>query len=269
MPATTTYTCADGTPFVVQWVKPGDENETWVFNDEHWPKPATPMGMAIETIGLPGHARCYAEAGVIPMPIFEYFMYVNGYQYARDFAPPSPDIAEGYGRFLAAHGGTIRGPWEIFCEPRIKQAVADIAASGQAARIADLADSYMYGWHQTFSSVGAMTVPLFGLVFLLAETYGPEVMLVSQELGQGGANASQAIDGELAEFANAARGDAALAAAIDAHGWDAFRERARQTPSGTAFVERLDAFVARHALRSTTWDLMDPTWGNVLRPCSS
>ena len=185
MPASTTYTCADGTPFVVQWVKPGDENETWEFEDEHWPNPCTPMTIALEDRGRAGHARCYAEAGVVPMPIFEYFMYVNGYLYARDFTPLSPDTAEGYVRFLAAHGGTIRGPWENFCKPRIKQAVADIAASGPTARIADLADSYMYGWHQTFSSVGAMTVPLFGLVFLLAETYGPEVMLVSQELGAG------------------------------------------------------------------------------------
>ena len=260
MPATTTYPCPDGTPFHVQWVRPGDENDNWGLNNEHNPKPWSPMGVALEDAGRPGHARCYTEADVEPLPVFRYSLFVNGYQY-RLRAPATPEILAGYAAFRAAHGGGIRGPWDEFCEPRMRQAVADIAASAPDARVVDLAVVYLYGWHQTFTASGAFRGSILGLIQPLAEAYGPQAMLVAQELAQGGANATLAIDEEIEALAEMVRSDRRIAAALDAPGWPAFRERAQGDSGGTAFVERLDEFLGRHALRSTSWDLMDPTWG--------
>jgi phosphohistidine swiveling domain-containing protein len=260
---TGTLTLSNGKTLEFEWVIPDGPSYPWVSNSEHENGPLTPMEAWMYGVAGPGVRRAWAEAGVVPLlPAFEEWQLAGPFQYLRIDEYP-PDVAArlvpAWDALLARHGGSARRFWTEFCEPRIHEVCRQLAASVGTMPLRALAEAWGYGWHQTFTSVMAVFYPVGGLATMLAEAYGEAAMTHVQHMIQGGTNASQEIDAEVADLAALARAEPAVRMILESAGDDALA-RLRDQPAAARFLTAFDAFVASHATRSEGWVIDLPTW---------
>lgn len=254
--------CEDGTEIAFDWVYADAPDYEWMRDRGHWPGPTTHMELAIREAGVPGSDRAWQEVGMEPLPPFRRFQMAGPFLYVR-MTPYGPEVMERisarYQEVAREHGG-IQGFWERYCEPRIIGATAEIAAMGPGASIQSAAETWLYGFHQTFTSAAMLGDAQMRLTMLLAEQNGADAMLLSYETTQGGDNASQDIDREIAALTEQARSAPDVARIITAEG-DAALEALRGVPAARAFLAAFNALVAKHSMRSLGWACTLPTWG--------
>lgn len=248
----------DGTRFDFEWAIPEGELQSWERERAHWPRPFTPMELWLYQHGWDGADRAWEEAGLFPAAPFHRWQFVGPFLYFRRSPFEGEHAQEIVKRLLAKsreYDGGL-GFWKEHCEPRIRAAIDGVPEARAIEAFGEIAEGWLYGWHQTFTSLGI----LFPLVAQLEELI-PESMAdagaVAQDLIAGDDNPSQGIDAAIWELTEAVRGsDAAdLLAAGESI------EVIAAAPGGEGFVAGLEQFVAEHADRAFDWSMTDPTWG--------
>jgi phosphohistidine swiveling domain-containing protein len=254
-------TLSDGSRLPFEWLFPGAEELTWVLDTAHFPEPFTPMGRWLEDAGRPGADRAFEEAGFPPAPRFAGVQFVGLFYYARrtPYAPEKAAKAAGlYDRALLEHGGALLF-WRNFAEPRIRDVCAKFAGTSEMS-LRSLAELWTYGIHQTLTSMTLLQHLYLQLVSLLTDAFGPAAPLRTQEVIQGGGNASQAIDAEIWNLAQLVR-EAAPLRAFFVGETTALLIGLRHERAAAAFLQRFEAMVGQHASRSEGWNIALPTWG--------
>jgi phosphohistidine swiveling domain-containing protein len=259
MPAKTTVHCSDGTPIEFEWAEEGFEKLPFTWNNEHWTWPATPMDIALVDTSQPGWDRAHEEVGLTAPIVLQW---VGPFQYATVRMPEGEALGEmiaTVGKLVAEHGSAA-GFWAKFCEPRAMAAVKALRGPLRSGSFQLAAEAHGYGLAQTFTSLAPLMGSLMPLRLMLNEHFGAEGNLLADEVTQGGENASQDVDREVAELAALAAGNDAVAKIL---GGEAGGRLAalRAEPGAAQFCAAFDAFIAKHAGRSFGWELALPTWG--------
>ena len=125
----------DGSQVTFDWVYPDAPEYEWVLEREHWPDPLTPMDAWIWNHAGPGIDRAWEEIDLEPPPMFHRFQVAGPHLYVRVTPLPPERMAALAPRYIAVgqeYGGAL-GMWNKWCEPRIKQATAELAAMDAAA----------------------------------------------------------------------------------------------------------------------------------------
>lgn len=255
-------TLSDGTECAFDWAYPGADQFEWQFEREHWPEPLTSMEAWIWQFGQPGSDRAWDEAGVPAPLMFHRFQTVGPYLYINVTEPP-PERMAAMAPPIVALGKRSGGAlpfWQNDCESRIRQACADLGSMAADADLLTVSQLLFYGFHQTFTSLTLLFIPGMRLGGLLGELQVPDAELAAFELTQGGENATQAIDEEIWNLAELARGTPAVVRTLESYGNEAL-DALRRDPEASTFVAAFDALIERHGRRSQGWMLTLPTWG--------
>jgi phosphohistidine swiveling domain-containing protein len=261
-PATGTLRCNDGTEIPFEWVYPDAADYEWEWNRSHWPRPATPMMLALQPGYRAGTDRAWQEIEMEPLAYFRRFQWAGPFQYVR-VSPYGPErmaqIAARYGEVAQRFGNRL-GFWQQYCQPRIEGVCRDLAAAPDDAPISTLAEAWGYGWHQTFTSAAILGLRNMALTALLAESAGDDAALIALEVTQGGDNASQEIDAEIYNLAALARRTPAVRRLLAPNAQDDRLAALRREPAAAGFVAAFDALIERHGARSQGWDIAQTTW---------
>ena len=197
-----------------------------------------------------------------PPPMFYRFQYVGPFLYARETMPePAQLIRIGlrYREVTQEHGGALAF-WENFCQPRIERVCGEVSKMDGSAPMTEIAERWAYGFHQTFTSLSLMFEAGMRLMAMLAEGGDGDGSLESQEIAQGGENATLAINREIWELAELARRTPVVSASLAREGGADALTSLREIPEAQPFVAAFDALIARHGSRSQGWELTQPTW---------
>ena len=251
----------DGRDVPIEWAYPDAPQYEWLLEREHWPEPLTPVERWIWHHGAAGGDRAWEEVGLEPPPAFYRFQTCGPFLYVNATEPPPERLMALAPRYIAVaqeYGGALRF-WTTFCEPRIKQACAELARMDDHADLRTAAETLFYGFHQTFTCLGLLFIPRMRLGALLKENDVAEPDLTALELTQGGENATQRIDEEIWRLAELARATPAVSRLLQAAG-DGALAALRAAPEAATLVAAFDALIARHGSRSQGWTLSVPTW---------
>ena len=252
----------DGTEIPFEWAYPGADAFEWQRDREHWPAPMPPMELWLHKHWPDGSDRAWAELAMEAPPMFHRFQYAGPFLYARETMPEPAQLirlALRYREVSQEHGGPV-ALWENYCRPRIEAACSELAAMDGTASPRQIAGVWGYGFHQTFTSLVPMFETGMRLTAMLAEGGPDDGSLASQEVVQGGENATQAIDREIWELAELARKTPAVTKILAAGSGEDALASLRRHPEASKFVVAFDGLIERHGSRSQGWELTLPTW---------
>jgi pyruvate,water dikinase len=259
------YTCADGTPLTVHFEDEAAADRSWRLEREHGRDPQTPLGDALNRLGIAGARRAYDEVDLLLPPSFRPGPDAGGFSYF-DTTPMSADemgtFFAGCGKLVEEHGSAL-GIWHERCLPGTRQAVAELDAADDRVSLQQLAETQAYAQQLTMIPAYVCGNDLTLLQTAIEPVVGSDAPLVANELAQGFENDTLAADQWLWEVARLARADAEVAAALDdaAPGAVADRMQAlRRAGASAAFFDALDAFLAEFGHRAEGWDIACPTW---------
>ena len=259
---TSSVRAADGNEIPFEWVYEEAPQCEWMRDRAHWPDPMTPMELWLWKRGPGGADRAWAEIDMVPPAAFQRFQMVGPFLYVRTTMQPMEQMTRIIPRYVAVskeYGGPLSF-WKTYCEPRIKNACDDIAATQPGADLQAAAELWFYGFHQTFTSLALLFIPNMRLTAMLTEHVGEDVEILGFEVTQGGDNATQDIDAEIWALAGLARETAAVSRIVQSGRSDALDELRRE-PEAAPFIAAFDALIAQHGRRSQAWMFMTPTWG--------
>lgn len=253
------YHASDGRELRVEWVEPEWPQYQWMWNEAHCPRPLTPLAVAMERLGAAGRIRAFEEAGVLAPPPFRGWQTCHGFQYMRQTPLPPAEQQEFIARAaaLVARHGSPRAVWENYCRPHMQAACATLDGAGPEVPLQDLAETWSFGFHQSFVSLATLQPPTARMLALLAPL-GTEAELVQFEILAGGANASQAADRAIWELAQMARSNVAVRALLEDGAGSTTAPAARTAPENE-FIDAFERFVATYGGRASSWDVDAPT----------
>jgi pyruvate,water dikinase len=230
--------------FKVAWDDPSDENQTWLWDRMHFPRPMPPLTLeALTTI----EREVFSGARSIA---------VNGYHYTLNSIPPppTPEVME--------KGLSV---WDTTYVPRIRETCDRIRSTDYSAMtapelataldgiIADTTDSFRYTMVMVFAFMG----PTFQFLDYASKELGPDADQIVAALLQGFENGSAAAGAELGDLAEFVRARPALVKALA----DDPRGDVRDIEGGAEFLSMLDAYLAEYGWRAESWGLPHvPTW---------
>ncbi|HUP86606.1 MAG TPA: PEP-utilizing enzyme [Acidimicrobiales bacterium] len=256
------YRCDDGTPFPVRFATEADAAATWRLSREHGRDPRTPLGDALERIGVAGSRRAYEEVGMMLPPSFGDIPEASGFAYYPD-TPPTAELqaatVAGCARLLEQHGSAL-GIWHERCLPSAKQAWADIEAADGSIPLGRLAELQCYGLQMTMLPAYVCGNDLDLLARAIGGLFGDASRLVAHELAQGYDNVTLLADQHLWELGRLAADDAAARAALSGDHVSAAMTTLRASGAAPSFIEAVDGFLAHFGLRAEGWDIACPTW---------
>ena len=230
--------------FNVTWDDPRDAESIWAIDRIHFTHPLTPLTQDLYT-------EVVASSWATPC------VFVNGYAYFKDFAPP-PTPQE-----VIERGATVI--WSEKYLPLVKEICARIRGrnydSMSASEIVDLLPTVFQESAEAFSYPTVVASAVMGPGMALADfcdrEIGPDGPMMVTTLLQGFANDSIAAGvglGELAEFAGTIP---AVAVALRDRNFDAIPG----APGGEEFMARFNAFLEAYGWRAEEWCLAHlPTW---------
>jgi pyruvate,water dikinase len=230
--------------FKVAWGDPSDENQTWLWDRMHFPRPMPPL--TLETLAvLERDVFCGARS-----------MAVNGYHYTLNSVPPPPTpeiMKQGLGIWDSAYVPIIRTNCEQLRSADYDSMTAAELADALEAIISGTVDSFRYTMVMVFAFMG----PTFQLLDYASKEIGPDADQLVATLLQGFDNGSAAAGAGLGDLADFARGYPALVTAL-ASGQS---EGIADIEGGKEFLERLGAYLAEYGWRAESWGLPHvPTW---------
>ena len=257
------YRCEDGTPFAVRFRIEADVAASWRIEREHGRDPRTPLGDALERLGVEGGRRAYEEVGLLLPPGFDLGPEANGFAYYRDGPMPADFMTatvEGCAKLLDEHGSAL-AIWRDRCLPRTQQACRDLDAAGPEVPLDELAQLQAYGLQMTMIPAFVCGNDLSLLAAAISDLYGDEATLVAHELAQGyDTNVTLQADQRLWELGRVARDDAEVLSALRGDGVAAAMAQRRSAGRSEAFFAAVDSFLADYGRRAEGWDIACPTW---------
>lgn len=255
--STDTIHATDGTPLDFKWAVPDGAMQSWRRDMAHWPRPFTPMELWFYEHGWGGADRAWEEAGLIPLHRFHRWQFVGPFLYGR-ISPEAGERGDEIIRRLVSagreHGGGLNF-WRDFCEPRIRQVIEATPREPTIDTFADIAETFLYGWHQTFTSLSVL-FPVMTQLEQIISVPGVDAAAIAQDLVAGDENPSQGIDDAIWEISASVRGSE-TARLIEA---GESLSTIRSMPGTATFIASLDALVAEHRDRTFEWCMTGPTW---------
>ena len=230
--------------FNVTWDDPVHATESWLLDPVNFPSPMPPLTQAL-------HERIIAVAFGLPT------VFVNGYAFMKDFAPPPP-----------APEVEARGPndvWQNDFLAKVKEACArirgrdyDSLPAGELARVLPAAfDQAAAAFRYTTIVIFAFFRPTAALIDFCESELGEDASGLAVCLLQGFANETSAAGYGLSELAEQAGRLPAVAEALRA-------ERHADLASvagGAEFLECLHRFLDEYGGRAESWGTPHlPTW---------
>src|SRR5437763_2361956 len=143
-------TCADGTPFPVEFDSDEDTQAMWQLEREHSVGPQPPMAVALSRLGVPGGERAYAESG-LPFPSsWQRTPNALGFSYFRSGMPDPEEMAAFFSgcAVLVERYGSALGIWRDYSLPRVREALAVIDGDSEGP-LSVLAEQQEYAFHHT------------------------------------------------------------------------------------------------------------------------
>lgn len=248
---------ADGTQFEFEWAIPDGADQSWERELAHWPRPTTPMERWIYRNGLPGLDRAWEEARLTPLFPFHRFQFVGPFLYVRRSPGPPDHVQQVIGQLVGKvreHGGVL-GFWKDHGEERIRGSIDSVPQAPTLDDMSRVAESWSYGWHQTFTSMG-MLFPLVAQLEALIPKSMADPGAIAQDLIAGDDNPSQGIDDDIWQLAESIRGTEAERLLAAGEPLEVFGN----STEGAAFVAAFEGFVAEHRDRAFDWSMDQPTW---------
>ena len=257
------YRCEDGRPFSVRFRSAEDAASSWRIEREHGRDPRTPLGDALERLGVDGGRRAYEEVGLLLPPAFDQTPEANGFAYYPD-APMPPEFlsatVEGCARLLDEHGSAL-AIWRDRCLPRTQAACRDLDDAGPDVPLAELAQLQAYGLQMTMIPAFVCGNDLSLLAAAVGDLYGAEATLVAHELAQGhDTNVTLQADQRLWELGQVARSDPAVLAALREDDVPVAMAARRSSGTSPGFFDAVDRFLREDGRRAEGWDIACPTW---------
>ena len=252
----------DGTEIPFAWAYPGADAYEWARDTEHWRNPLTPMERWLHEHWANGIDRAWDEAGMEPPAMFYRFQCVGPFLYSRE-SPYEPDrmmrMVLRYREVSREHGGALRF-WLEYCRPRVERVAHQLAGSNGDMPLAEVAELWAYGFHQTFTSLAVLFEASMRVRAMLTEAAGEDAELLALEVTQGADNPTQGIDAEIWQLAELARETPDIRHALEAAADAGVLESLRSDRAGGPFIAAFDALIGRHGSRSLGWELTQPTW---------
>jgi phosphohistidine swiveling domain-containing protein len=230
--------------FNVTWIDPQDAESIWAIDRIHFTHPLTPL---TETY----YSEVVAQSWATPC------VFVNGYAYFKDFAPPPTP------REVIERGAAVI--WQEKYLPLVKDICAGIRTQDYdalpATEVVELLPDVFERSAEAFSYptvvASAFMAPGMALADFCDREIGPDGPVLVTTLLQGFANDSIAAGvglGELAEFAST---KPEVAVALRDRDFDAIPE----LPGGEEFMARFNAYLDAYGWRAEEWCLAHlPTW---------
>ncbi len=215
------------------------------------------MDIWLDPIAPARTQSAFDEAG---LPILVVVQFVGPFQYFGVREPELDQLMASVGQLLARFGSPL-GFWRDYCEPRARQAVADLEGPLRGVPLSAVAATYGYGMALTFTSIIPIFATAMPLRLLLEQHFGPEGALLADEATQGGINASQAVDAQLVTLGALARSLPEVRRILANEDGSVRLAALRSEPTAQSFLAQFDALIAEHASRSFGWELLLPTWG--------
>lgn len=255
------YTGDDGLRFEVTFADAAQRAAEWRLENEHAVGPSVPLEVPLESIGLSGSVRAYAEAN-LPFPSWwNPGPKPHGFSYYST-APPDPDemavLSGGCAELVAEYGSAV-GLWKNHSLPRVKQACARLQEADVDTPYSLLAETAMYAQQCTMISAFIASNDLQLVVAVLTPIVGNRAELVASSLAQGYENATMTANQDLwvvarsapepvVEFLRGQEPSSALAA-VEAQG---------EHPE---FFAAVNGFTASpRGWRTETWSVASPAW---------
>jgi rifampicin phosphotransferase len=255
----TTYKCADGRDFPVEWEDPEQATQTWYWDSEHNPSPMAPLDFAVWQGPRAGGLRARREAGFPEWSFFGSYIRANGFAFYGEHSMP-PSVAEAHQKAAAdareRYGSQLHF-WQEYCIPRIEAACARLRAASAEEPLSEILEEFSYGFEHTFIFIAE---DASNLRKFFAEAFGQEGERLAVELTQGFPSATMEGDQALWEVAQMARRSPALERAILNLEQGAGPEALRHVEGGAAFLEAFRAYLDRYGWRTQDWDVSSPTW---------
>jgi len=230
--------------FNVTWTDPRDAESIWAIDRIHFTHPLTPLTQEL-------YREVVASSWATPC------VFVNGYAYFKDFAPP-PTPQE-----VIERGAVV--VWREKYLPLVKEICTRIRIRGydsmSADQIVDLLPTVFKESAEAFSYPTVVASAFMGPGMALADFCDQEIgadgpMMVTTLL-QGFANDTIAAGVGLGELAEFAATKPAVAEALRQRRFDAIES----LPGGEEFMSRLLAFLEAYGWRAEEWCLAHlPTW---------
>jgi pyruvate,water dikinase len=230
--------------FNVTWTDPRDAESIWAIDRIHFTHPLTPLTEEL-------YREVVAGSWATPC------VFVNGYAYFKDFAPP-PTPAE-----VIERGASV--VWREKYLPLVKQICTRIRIRGydsmSVGQIVDLLPTVFKESAEAFSYPTVVASAFMGPGMALADFCDREIgedgpMMVTTLL-QGFANDTIAAGVGLGELAEFAATKPAVAEALRQRQFDSLH----LLPGGEDFMARFTAFLEAYGWRAEEWSLAHlPTW---------
>jgi phosphohistidine swiveling domain-containing protein len=230
--------------FNVTWADPRDAESIWAIDRIHFTHPLTPLTEDL-------YQEVVASSWATPC------VFVNGYAYFKDFAPP-PTPEE-----VIDRGATVI--WREKYLPRVKQLCSLIRGrdydSMSATEIVELLSTVFKEAAEAFSYptvvAGAVMGPGMALAVFCDREIGPDGPMMVTTLLQGFANDSIAAGAGLGDLAEFAATLPEVAVALRDRNFDDISKLA----GGEAFMAKFNAFLDAYGWRAEEWCLAHlPTW---------
>jgi phosphohistidine swiveling domain-containing protein len=230
--------------FNVTWADPKDAESIWAIDRIHFTHALTPLTEDL-------YREVVANSWATPC------VFVNGYAYFKDFAPP-PTPQEVIDR-------GARVVWQEKYLPLVKQICARIRDrdydSMSSAEIVQLLPTVFHESAEAFSYptvvASAVMVPGMALADFCDREIGPDGPVLVTTLLQGFANDTIAAGVGLGQLAELASTLPEVAAALREGNVDAIPA----LPGGDTFMARFNAFLESYGWRAEEWCLAHlPTW---------
>jgi len=226
--------------FNVTWADPADAESIWAIDRVHFAHPVTPLGEDIYRVLI---ERSWEKRVV----------FVNGYAYMKDFAPP--EVRE-------------RGPAKVWREeylPVVREICGrlrgrdyeSMAAAELAALLPQVFEEVAAAFRYPTVVASALMEPGLMLAAFCDREIGSEGAVLAATLLQGFANASAAAGLGLGELAALAAATPELAQALR----EGRYHDLASLPGGAEFLQRFEGFLQEYGWRAEEWCLIHlPTW---------
>src|SRR6266542_3845434 len=201
-----TQFCADGTPFPVEWLFPGDEAMPWVRDDYHFPLLMPPLEVGLQRLTLATRSAAFREVtGADAPPFWHHFLFPQGFMFIPGDIGPRAQVPPEILAFLLKEWGGARGFFVGYCLPRIRELCHGLQGEEAIWPIERLAAAWMEAFSLTQVALAATVGTIMvALRQFLEESFGVEAQRLREELLQGQENSMQASDQALFELARLA-----------------------------------------------------------------
>lgn len=230
--------------FNVAWADPADAESIWAIDRVHFAHPVTPLGEDVYRVLI---ERSWEKRAV----------FVNGYAYMKDFAPPpTPREVVERGPAKVWRDEYLPAVREI-CDRLRGRDYESMPAAELAGMLPQVFEEVAAAFRYPTVVASALMEPGLMLAAFCDREIGPEGAVLAATLLQGFANASASAGLGLGDLAGLAAATPELAQALR----EGRQQDLASLPGGAEFLRQFEAFLREYGWRAEEWCLIHlPTW---------